>query len=704
MSPLYTTTNIQFLYPLFVLLSIPIVPECSMEIKNSGTGTVLFNPTDVTKSCWAQEEIAVLTARIIFEDLMPDPKRISVQCNKDIEDLVEYFKLVIDNVRIKANARKRHLLLLALTDLLGGFLHHAFLPMARKAFYAGAVDYVYMEKLIQLHEELKWFLRTSGQSWTKAMKVTKEVKVPIIDMEGLSIQKQTNGSCCERLIFYEYEPVRTQKCSVNLEKGVYFPLPFFDTRNRPTAIVLPLKRFALRNIESKRAAYVIMKFFISAEQCLKEKEVKPEMIQNFQNNLYTWIEEDVIPKLKDDKFYSAFGGIVRVQNTLKALGAKRENKPRVTYETEEDLGATPEAGCTFRKHRLLLITMLVIIIAWFLIGTCFICYRMKSNRLTFSEVRKGSESSSSFSSSKWSSVLSKPSLKTNQPLCKCCESSPSERSTFGFLSTSEYDSEKSRRKTRRGPKSQKSFSKKGSLCACAATDGPAVIDTKNSMKILPSIAEISENSIQREKKGSFRKISFRFNELSSDEDGACDPPRTQATNTKLSPALSGKIDSYSSSTIAKNESVEGIPSRSEGDVTNGRADCSEAFKFELTQSTTQEFTTSNMSSDTPLKNSKLSNNASTRGTSKRFSQQVDPTSQRDAALIKQIKVREERRLKDDSEGAEQRTYYDYHSPACHSSMTGSYDLYHRNEPNKPYIFGENFQTSTSSYLSEDEDE
>ncbi|XP_066260541.1 uncharacterized protein [Euwallacea similis] len=702
MSPLYTSTPIQFFYPIFALLSIPIVTECSKEFKNSGTGTVLFNPTDVAKSCWAQEEIAVLTARIIFEDLMPDSKSISVQCNEDIRDLVEYFKLVIDNVRSKANARKRHLLLLALTDLLGGFLHHALLPMARKAFYAGTVDYIYMEKLIQLYEELKWFLRTSGQSWTKALKVTKEVKVPIIDMDVMSSQKQTNGSCCERLIFYEHESAGTQKWSVNLEKGVYFPLPFFDTRNRPTAIALPLKRFSLRNIESKKAAYVIMKFFISAEQCLKEKKVKPEVIQNFRNNLYTWIDEDVIPKLKDDKFYSAFGGIVRVQNTLRALGAKRGNKSRVTYELEENFGTPLGAGCNSKRHKLLLIAMLAIIIAWFLIGTCFICYRMKSNRSTFSEMRKGSESPSSFSSSKWSSMLSKSSSKTNQPLCKCCESSPSERSTPGFLSTSEYDSEKSRRKARRTFKSQKSFTKKGSLCTCDPTDGPAVIDTKNSMKILPSIAEISENSTQREKKGSFRKISFRFNESSSDGGRVCGPPWAQAK--KTSSALSGKIDSYSPSTITKNQPVEDISSRIEDDVTKGVADFPTAFKFELTESTTQDYTTSNMSSNTPRENSKLSKNASISGTTKDFSQELDPASQRDAVLVERIKAREECRSKEDNEGPKQKTYYDYRSAACHSSMTGSYDLYHRTEPNKPYIFGYDFQTSTSSDLSEDEDE
>lgn len=65
------------------------------KIRTSGTGTVLFNPTDIYKTCWSQEEIAVLTARVILEDIVPDTRLISVQCNADIEDLVEYFKVIV---------------------------------------------------------------------------------------------------------------------------------------------------------------------------------------------------------------------------------------------------------------------------------------------------------------------------------------------------------------------------------------------------------------------------------------------------------------------------------------------------------------------------------------------------------------------------------------------------------------------------------
>lgn len=67
--------------------------NCDSKVRASGSGTVLFGPTDVYKICWSQEEIAILTARMILEDIVPDPKMISVQCNDDVEDLVQYFKV-----------------------------------------------------------------------------------------------------------------------------------------------------------------------------------------------------------------------------------------------------------------------------------------------------------------------------------------------------------------------------------------------------------------------------------------------------------------------------------------------------------------------------------------------------------------------------------------------------------------------------------
>lgn len=65
---------------------------------------------------------------------------------------------------------------------------------------------------------------------------------------------------------------------------------------------------------------MVMKYYISVHNCLHDLRAEKSTIESFHNNLFTWIEKNVMPKLKDDKFYSAFGGILRVEESLKSLG------------------------------------------------------------------------------------------------------------------------------------------------------------------------------------------------------------------------------------------------------------------------------------------------------------------------------------------------------------------------------------------------
>ncbi|XP_050306541.1 uncharacterized protein LOC126743479 [Anthonomus grandis grandis] len=722
---LYTRIQSLYIFLTFTLLFYPGTNGTSIEdcepIRTSGTGTVLFNPTDVFKTCWSQEEIAIITARIILEDVIPDRRLISIQCNDDVEDFITYFKEVIETIRGKTKARKRHIMLLALTDLLGGYLHHVILPMARKAYYSGAVDYLYMEKLIQLYEEIKWFLRTNGQGWTKPMVVTKDVKTPLINMDTIHNNVRVNDTSCKRLMYFEHEPLRTKR-SVSVEKGIYFPLPFFDAKLKPTAIALPLKRYGLRNIESRRAACVVMKFFILAEECLKDKSAKSDMVQKFRNNLYTWIEKDVVPKLPDDKFYSAFGGILRVQATLKSLGAKIGNQPCNPDEGEEEINAVPGIGCSSRRNKLFLIAMLVIIVAWFLIGTCFICYRMKNNREgkpkgynDEGSSKDATASSSSFSSSKWSSVLSKSSSKSSKQLCKCCESSLSEKSTTNYTSTSEYDSEKSRKARIRG---SRTFRKsKSSACVCPS-NGPAIIDAKNSVKVLPSIAEMSEQSVMEKNQGSFRKISFADESGVSSSDGGkiCVPPWTQrGSNMIPCPVLSEKNGNYSSSmsNTMKSHNLSEAPLASSSRMDNQTENTS---RHEGTQLTGKESVSAQF--DEPLANSTFKQETFDPNLEQSSSEHKRPfstatnTSYEDGnRIVKKESYRdnEKPRIKEEPGIKKEPSFDDpgndilnYHAAACHSSISGSYDLYHKTDPNKPYIFGYDFQTTTSSDLSDDD--
>lgn len=100
-----------------LLLFLPVFVSSSCEKPN--VGTVLFTDADNTKQCWTAEGIALLTSRMILEDVLPAPKVLAVSSEEFVGDLIEYFRLVLEVVRQVTYGKTKHVVLLALTDLLG---------------------------------------------------------------------------------------------------------------------------------------------------------------------------------------------------------------------------------------------------------------------------------------------------------------------------------------------------------------------------------------------------------------------------------------------------------------------------------------------------------------------------------------------------------------------------------------------------------
>lgn len=98
------------------------------------------------------------------------------------------------------------------------------------------------------------------------------------------------------------------------------PMPFFDSKSHPSAIAIPFKKYTLRNIESKSSAYILLKFYVAASKCMTAKDVDKVSWNTFQSNFYAFLDRKVLPHLRDDRFYAAFGGVLRIISTLKGLG------------------------------------------------------------------------------------------------------------------------------------------------------------------------------------------------------------------------------------------------------------------------------------------------------------------------------------------------------------------------------------------------
>lgn len=82
-------------------------------------GTVLFTHADSRRECYSADEVALLTSRMMFQDLLPSESELSIKCNDNIMDLIQYFRIMLNVVRCITHGRTKHIILMALTDTLG---------------------------------------------------------------------------------------------------------------------------------------------------------------------------------------------------------------------------------------------------------------------------------------------------------------------------------------------------------------------------------------------------------------------------------------------------------------------------------------------------------------------------------------------------------------------------------------------------------
>lgn len=114
------TTRIFVLTTIIFLSILPITLQtCNKRSVN--VGTVLFSESDLLKDCWSTERITLLTYRMVLEDILPSPDVLKVKGEEFVIEVVDYFKLVLEVVRRISDVNSKHLMLLALSDLLGKF-------------------------------------------------------------------------------------------------------------------------------------------------------------------------------------------------------------------------------------------------------------------------------------------------------------------------------------------------------------------------------------------------------------------------------------------------------------------------------------------------------------------------------------------------------------------------------------------------------
>ncbi|XP_048505399.1 uncharacterized protein LOC105693136 isoform X2 [Athalia rosae] len=330
---------------------------------------------------------------------------------------MDYFHICLECVRKLSIGKTKHLMLKALADTMGGYLQAYVLPLTRRSYYAGNIKYKNAKRLFELFDELKNFLHTNGMGWLKSNVDKKHVKTPPI-----VITPPQNSLACQGLIIYPAKTHSSNSVFANKKKryianrrtsrnsgggelvsgsgAVTVPLPFLDDESKPNSIAMPFKGQNLQSLYSEKSAFAIVKYYVASVKCIVSKSKTKIELLKFNKDLFEWLRLSIDPHLEDDKWYPAFGGVLRVISSLRETGlgdggdkvrhgGDYQMMPKIhgTTKSPEEIGVSPlysgkipsggdnGNGVTFGTTELIVIALAGALLVWLLVGLILVCYR-----------------------------------------------------------------------------------------------------------------------------------------------------------------------------------------------------------------------------------------------------------------------------------------------------------------------------------------
>ncbi|XP_024889050.1 uncharacterized protein LOC112465642 [Temnothorax curvispinosus] len=298
---------------------------------------------------------------------------------------MDYFHICLESVRRLSVGKTKHLMLKALADTLGGYLRVYILPITRHSYYAGNIKYRNARMLFELFDELKVFLQTNGASWSKPSQDLPNIRIPPI-----IITPPKTSFACNGLI--TYSACYGNEATAN---EVTIPLPFLDNEAEPNSIALPFKTDSLQSLYSEKSAFALVKYYIASVKCITSRSSTKTRLRKFNKDFYTWLQQSVRRHLDDEKWYPAFGGVLRVLATLRESdigGDIMKSRTSGTYQVMPKVGTgrtsqTDESGSSLYKGKgenstttlgpteLVIIAVLSVLMMWLLVGLSLVCYR-----------------------------------------------------------------------------------------------------------------------------------------------------------------------------------------------------------------------------------------------------------------------------------------------------------------------------------------
>ncbi|KOC65088.1 hypothetical protein WH47_04678 [Habropoda laboriosa] len=168
------------------------------------------------------------------------------------------------------------------------------------------------------------------------------------------------------------------------------------------SLALPFKRDNLQPLCSERSAFALVKYYIASVKCITSKSKAKTELDAFNQQFYDWLEQSVrlsLPfqvqrHLDDEKWYPAFGGVLRVITSLEEAGAGTgltKGRKSGTYQMMPKTGTRPnggsgeegvpvlykdeDTGITLGTTELISIAVVSALLVWLLVGLSLVCYR-----------------------------------------------------------------------------------------------------------------------------------------------------------------------------------------------------------------------------------------------------------------------------------------------------------------------------------------
>ncbi|XP_014209669.1 uncharacterized protein LOC106640229 [Copidosoma floridanum] len=299
----------------------------------------------------------------------------NMQDDQYVANLLKFFNTCLECICKMSVGKTKHLVVKSFADTMGGYLNSYVGPITKVAFYAGNIKYCNVKRIFELIAELKDFLYTNGAGWAKPVEVEMFINVTAI------VAPAKDASACDKLILdpasknlslREFKFTLLLRMRVdsrrNRQAASFVFLPYFDNDLEPNSIALPFKDNNLWSLFDEESVAILSKYYETCLQCILSREDHKRTLADFKGDFRDWLQQVVYPRLSDEKWYPAFGGV------LKIIASLRDDENRITTGKKHASKPTDDSLSTWQ---LILITVSTAALVWLLVGLTLACFKYR---------------------------------------------------------------------------------------------------------------------------------------------------------------------------------------------------------------------------------------------------------------------------------------------------------------------------------------